>query len=122
MACGNLGIANDFNIFVFGDHTQSNVDSEGRVAVGGNATYTDYGVGSSVAPISTDRADLIVQGATGVKGYVSEPYTFALCRVDILFDRYTSGRNLAESFWAATPLLKWKDIVIGDPLCAPYAK
>jgi uncharacterized protein (TIGR03790 family) len=67
-------------------------------------------------------ADLIVQGATGVKGYVSEPYTFALCRVDILFDRYTSGRSLAESFWAATPLLKWKDIVIGDPLCAPYAE
>ncbi|MDQ2985378.1 MAG: TIGR03790 family protein [Armatimonadota bacterium] len=67
-------------------------------------------------------ADLISQGVTGVKGYVSEPYTFALCRVDVLFDRYTSGRNLAESFWSATPLLKWKDIVIGDPLCAPYAK
>ena len=66
-------------------------------------------------------ADLIAQGATGVKGYVSEPYTFALCRVDVLFDRYTSGRNLAESFWSATPLLKWKDVVIGDPLCAPYA-
>jgi uncharacterized protein (TIGR03790 family) len=66
-------------------------------------------------------ADLITQGATGVKGYVSEPYTFALCRVDVLFDRYTSGRNLAESFWSATPLLKWKDIVIGDPLCAPFA-
>lgn len=67
-------------------------------------------------------ADLIQQGATGVKGYVSEPYTFALCRVDILFDRYTGGRNLAESFWAATPLLKWKDIVIGDPLCSPYSR
>jgi len=67
-------------------------------------------------------ADLIGQGVTGVKGYVSEPYTFALCRVDILFDRYTGGRNLAESFWSATPLLKWKDIVIGDPLCSPYAK
>lgn len=67
-------------------------------------------------------ADLVAQGVTGVKGYVSEPYTFALCRVDILFDRYASGRNLAESFWSATPLLKWKDVVIGDPLCAPFAK
>ncbi|MUT66475.1 choice-of-anchor A family protein [Paenibacillus sp. NEAU-GSW1] len=66
MACGNLGIANDFNIFVFGDHTQSNVDSEGRVAVGGNATYTDYGVGSSLTPISTDTADLIVQGNVNI--------------------------------------------------------
>lgn len=67
-------------------------------------------------------ADLIEQGATGVKGYVSEPYTLALAHIDILFDRYTSGRNLAESFYAASPLLKWKDVVIGDPLCAPYAK
>jgi uncharacterized protein (TIGR03790 family) len=67
-------------------------------------------------------ADLISQGVTGVKGYVSEPYTFALCRVDLLFDRYTSGRNLAESFWSATPLVKWKDVVIGDPLCSPYSK
>jgi uncharacterized protein (TIGR03790 family) len=67
-------------------------------------------------------ADLIANGATGVKGYVSEPYTFALAKPDILFDRYTSGRNLAESFYAASMFLKWKDVVIGDPLCSPYAK
>lgn len=67
-------------------------------------------------------ADLIQQGITGVKGYVSEPFTFALAKPDILFDRYTSGFTLAESFYAASLVLKWKDIVIGDPLCAPYAK
>jgi len=67
-------------------------------------------------------ADLIACGATGVKGYVSEPYTFALAKPDILFDRYTSGLNLAESFYAASQFLKWKDIVIGDPLCAPYSR
>jgi uncharacterized protein (TIGR03790 family) len=67
-------------------------------------------------------ADLIEQGATGAKGYVSEPFTIALARPPILFDRYTSGFNLAESFYAASPILKWKDVVIGDPLCAPYAK
>jgi len=65
-------------------------------------------------------ADLIEGGITGVKGYVSEPYTYALAQVDILFDRYTSGFTLAESFYAASPFLGWKDIVIGDPLCAPY--
>jgi len=65
-------------------------------------------------------ADLVHQGVTGVKGYVSEPFTFALCHSDILFDRYTSGANLAESFYAATPLVKWKDMVVGDPLCRPY--
>ncbi|MBS1709026.1 MAG: TIGR03790 family protein [Armatimonadetes bacterium] len=65
-------------------------------------------------------ADLIASGVTGVKGYVSEPYTFALARPDILFDRYVSGFNLAESFYMASPVLKWKDVVIGDPLCNPY--
>lgn len=67
-------------------------------------------------------ADLIEQGVTGVKGYVSEPYTVALARPQILFDRYVSGFNLAESFYMASPLIKWKDLVIGDPLCNPYAK
>ena len=66
--------------------------------------------------------DLVAQGVTGVKGYVSEPYTIALARADILFDRYTSGRNLAESFYAASPVTHWKDVVVGDPLCAPYRK
>jgi uncharacterized protein (TIGR03790 family) len=66
-------------------------------------------------------ADLISGGATGAKGYVSEPLTFALCRADILFDRYVSGYNLAESFYMASPLLQWKDVVVGDPLCAPYS-
>ena len=65
-------------------------------------------------------ADLIANGVTGVKGYVSEPFTFALAKPEILFDRYTSGMNLAESFYAASQFLKWKDVIIGDPLCAPY--
>lgn len=66
-------------------------------------------------------ADLIEGGVTGVKGYVSEPYTFALAQPHILFDRYTSGRNLAESFYSASQVVMWKDVVIGDPLCSPYA-
>ncbi|RYG44415.1 TIGR03790 family protein [bacterium] len=67
-------------------------------------------------------ADLVAQGVTGVKGYVSEPYVFALARPEILFDRYLGGSNLAESFYAASPVVKWKDVVIGDPLCRPYRK
>ncbi|MBX3120396.1 MAG: TIGR03790 family protein [Fimbriimonadaceae bacterium] len=66
-------------------------------------------------------ADLIAGGLTGIKGYVSEPYTFALARPEILFDRYTKGFNLAESFYMSSQVLKWKDLVIGDPLCSPYA-
>jgi uncharacterized protein (TIGR03790 family) len=66
-------------------------------------------------------ADLVAAGVTGVKGYVSEPYTFALARPEIFFDRYTSGYNLAESFAMGSLVLKWKDVVLGDPLCRPYA-
>lgn len=67
-------------------------------------------------------ADLIASGVTGVKGYVTEPYTFALAHPDIIFDRYTAGFNLAESFYMGSLVLKWKDLVVGDPLCRPYAK
>ncbi|MBD3919317.1 choice-of-anchor A family protein [Paenibacillus sp. PR3] len=66
MACVNLGVANDFNVFVFTDHTQSSVDSEGRVAVGGKATYVNYAVGSRL-PVSQTRADLIVQGEIDIQ-------------------------------------------------------
>ncbi len=75
-------------------------------------------------PVSSGQSrivDLIAQGVTGVKGYVSEPYTVALARPDILFDRYLRGATLAEAFYAASPMVLWKDVVIGDPLCAPYA-
>jgi len=66
-------------------------------------------------------ADLVAQGVTGVKGYVSEPYLFAIAHPDVLFARYLSGRNLAESFYAASTVVNWKDVVLGDPLCATYA-
>lgn len=60
-------------------------------------------------------ADLIAEGITGAKGYVYEPYGSAMADVSVLFDRYTKGYNLAESFYAASPFLSWMDIVIGDP-------
>jgi uncharacterized protein (TIGR03790 family) len=66
-------------------------------------------------------ADLVTSGVTGVKGYVSEPYTIAMARPNILFDRYTRGWTLAEAFYCASPLIHWKGLVLGDPLCAPYA-
>ena len=66
-------------------------------------------------------ADLIKEGVTGCKGYVSEPYADSIAHADILFERYTAGFNLAESFYMASVSAHWKDVVIGDPLCAPYA-
>ena len=65
--------------------------------------------------------DLIKSGVTGVKGYCNEPTLTAVAIPSILFDRYVSGYNLAESFYMASRCIYWRDIVIGDPLTAPYA-
>lgn len=47
----NFGLANDYNVFVFGNLSLSNTDAEGRVAVGGNATLSNYGVGAGIIPL-----------------------------------------------------------------------
>ena len=65
--------------------------------------------------------DLIREGITGISGHVSEPYLDAIIRPQILFPAYVRGFNLAESFYLSMPFLSWQDIVIGDPLCTPFA-
>ena len=65
-------------------------------------------------------ADLVTEGITGVKGYVYEPYSFAMAIVSVLFDRYTGGYNLAESYYMASRSLSWMDVVIGDPKTSIY--
>ena len=30
---------------------------------------------------------------------------------------YLSGRNLAESYYLALPVLSWQSLIVGDPLC-----
>ena len=42
-----LGQASDFNVFVFNDFNLTCSDSQGSVAVGGNATLQNFAVGSS---------------------------------------------------------------------------
>ena len=60
-------------------------------------------------------ADWLDEGISAMKGYVSEPYVSALSHADILFDRYTSGYTMADSFLAAAQQINWKDEYIGDP-------
>jgi|GEM_PF-1091389 len=55
-----LGIAQDYNMFVLNDMTESAVDTQGRVAVGGNATYLNYAVGAKLSNSNGKRDDLIV--------------------------------------------------------------
>jgi uncharacterized protein (TIGR03790 family) len=65
-------------------------------------------------------ADLVAGNVTGVKGYCDEPLLQAVASPTILFDRYTRGWTLVESFYAASRFIGWEDIILGDPLCRPY--
>jgi len=65
-------------------------------------------------------ADLIAQRATGAKGYCDEPLLQAVASPAILFDRYTRGWTLSESYYAASRFVSWEDVVVGDPICRPY--
>ena len=65
----------------------------------------------------TLTADYIHDGATGASGAVYEPYLQFLPRPNILLPAYLHGRNLAESYYLAMPVLSWMNIVVGDPLC-----
>jgi uncharacterized protein (TIGR03790 family) len=60
-------------------------------------------------------ADIIAEGVTAAKGYVYEPYASAMADVSILFDLYSAGYTVAESYYSASPFLSWMDVVIGDP-------
>jgi uncharacterized protein (TIGR03790 family) len=64
--------------------------------------------------------DLIREGATGVSGHVAEPFLQSVVRPEILFPAYLAGFNLVEAFYLAMPHLSWQNVVVGDPLCAPF--
>ncbi|MEZ4648020.1 MAG: TIGR03790 family protein [Candidatus Eisenbacteria bacterium] len=67
-------------------------------------------------------ADWVRSGATGVAGNAYEPFLDACPRPQILFPAYLSGRSLAEAYYLALPYLSWQSVVLGDPLCAPFAR
>ncbi|MFQ6059966.1 MAG: TIGR03790 family protein [Thermoplasmata archaeon] len=88
---------------------------ETYVSTGGRSFHYPTRYGQSLV------ADLIKDGITGIKGYVYEPYLTAVAHPDILFERYTSGYSLAESFAMASEIsLSWMDLILGDPKVAPY--
>lgn len=43
-----LGPAANYNVFVLGTHTAQNSDTQGRIAVGGAASYQNYGLASAM--------------------------------------------------------------------------
>jgi choice-of-anchor A domain-containing protein len=59
----DLGIAGDFNGFFFENFHSYYSDTEGRLAIGGDATITGYGLGTQLSNSDGARDDLIVGGA-----------------------------------------------------------
>jgi uncharacterized protein (TIGR03790 family) len=82
----------------------------------------DFGADLYAGSRDSLLGDLVRAGATGAAGAGSEPFMDGTVRPDALFPAYVSGRNLAESFYRAIPFLSWQTVVVGDPLCAPFAK
>lgn len=56
-SAAGLGIADNYNLFVLGNATSSNSDTQGRVAVGGNASFTNYDIG-----ITQPGGDVFIAG------------------------------------------------------------
>ncbi len=66
--------------------------------------------------------DLIRAGVTGVAGHIADPLVGGAIRPDILFPAYLSGFSMVEAFYLAMPYLSWQTVVVGDPLCNPFAQ
>jgi uncharacterized protein (TIGR03790 family) len=100
------------------------VSTDGRTFTEPPATWKpgETGVRAGNSGTQSLVGDLIRDGITGVAGHVAEPYLDATIRPQILFPAYLQGFNLAESFYLAMPYLSWQTVVVGDPLCAPFAR
>jgi choice-of-anchor A domain-containing protein len=70
-----LGVASDYNEFIFGNINQSGTDSEGRVAAGGAVNYSSMSVAANVKT-TPSIGDLVVGGnlnfSEGSVGYLKD--------------------------------------------------
>ncbi|MBM2840062.1 MAG: Internalin-related protein [Bacteroidetes bacterium] len=102
--------ANNYTAYAIPHNTWANgAIAETYVSTSGRSFMMPQTYGQSLV------ADLIQEGISGVKGYVYEPYSSAMAIPYVLFDRYTSVYNLAESFFMASRYASWMDVIIGDP-------
>lgn len=63
----------------------------------------------------------VAAGAAGVHGTVDEPLNNCFPTRTFLVS-YADGATLAESFLGAMPYAYWLNLVLGDPMLAPYAR
>ena len=63
----------------------------------------------------------VAKGVGGVHGTVDEPLNNCFPSRKLILD-YTSGAPLSEAYLRRMPFAYWRNLVLGDPLLAPYAK
>jgi len=63
----------------------------------------------------------VAAGVTAAHGTVSEPYNVAFPDANMLRP-YVQGYNVGETFYQGMPYLYWMNLVLGDPLAAPWAE
>ena len=73
-------------------------------------------------PKSGWTGPLITHGAAASLGNVYEPYLGITTNLGTLARMLVTGHNLAESYYAAQPVLSWMSVLVGDPLYRPYAR
>ncbi|MBX7197373.1 MAG: hypothetical protein K1X94_35310 [Sandaracinaceae bacterium] len=62
----------------------------------------------------------VAMGVAGAHGTTDEPLNNCFPSRTFLSD-YASGATLAESYFARMPYIYWHNLVLGDPMAAPYA-
>jgi uncharacterized protein (TIGR03790 family) len=72
-------------------------------------------------PLRGWTGPLIQRGASASVGNVYEPYLIFTTDFGTMEEKLLAGHNLAESYYAAQPVLSWMSVLVGDPLYRPYA-
>ncbi len=63
----------------------------------------------------------VEKGVGGVHGTVDEPLNNVFPSRYLMVD-YVKGATLAEAYFRRLPYAYWRNLVVGDPMLAPYAK
>ncbi|MEM9112279.1 MAG: TIGR03790 family protein [Myxococcota bacterium] len=108
----------------------------GTQSIGDTIEANDYAAGSLVDNLTSlgavpnnftadgesqvSIARWIERGAAGVHGCTDEPLNNVFPNRALMTD-YAQGFTLAESFFRRMPFVYWRNLVLGDPMTAPYA-
>ena len=71
--------------------------------------------------VQVSIARWVAKGVGGVHGTTAEPLANSFPERMFLVD-YVDGMSLSQAFYRRMPFVYWQNLVLGDPLLAPYAR